>query len=109
MIDEEDPKFWNEIDDLGWVYFDHAQEKTKIKYGTWYPVVIDVVAQSLAAGFIGTEDFTFRLVSARRGEDWNNGPTAMLNHRDAWLSRLGDVFHSVSEATPTCRHPITVN
>lgn len=82
VIDEEDPRFWEEIADLGWVRFDHAQEKTADKYGVWYPIIVDIVAQSMAAGFIGTSDSTFSLVSARRVEDWNNGPTAMLAHAD---------------------------
>jgi hypothetical protein len=63
----------------GWVHFDHEEEGTLEKYGEWYPPVVDIVAQSLATGFVGTIDSTFSLVSARRVEDWNNGPTVLLS------------------------------
>ncbi|KDR75121.1 hypothetical protein GALMADRAFT_249034 [Galerina marginata CBS 339.88] len=82
MSDETDPDFWEEIRELGWVHFDHTEEKTEQKYGQWYPPIIDIVAQSMAVGFIGTDDSTFSLVSARRVEDWHNGPTTMVSRAD---------------------------
>jgi len=79
MSDEKDPKFWEEVKEIGWVRFDHEQEGTLEKYGEWYLPLIDIVAQSMATGFVGTKSSTFSLVSARRVEDWNNGPTLLLS------------------------------
>ncbi|PPQ63687.1 hypothetical protein CVT24_004572 [Panaeolus cyanescens] len=76
MSDETDPEFWKQVRELGWKYFDHEAWETVPKYGEWYAPIIDIAAQSLASGFVGTEDSTFSLVSARRVEDWNNGPVA---------------------------------
>ncbi|KAJ3515420.1 hypothetical protein NLJ89_g1772 [Agrocybe chaxingu] len=78
MSDEKDPKFWEETKKLGWAHFDHEQEKTVQKCSEWYPVLIDSVAQSLAAGFVGTGDSTYSLMSARRVEDWNAGPRFLV-------------------------------
>ncbi|KAJ3513915.1 hypothetical protein NLJ89_g2685 [Agrocybe chaxingu] len=78
MSDELDSKFWEETHKLGWSRFDHREERTLEKYGEWYPPLIDSVAQSMAAGFVGTGDSTYSLVSARRVEDWNGGPAVMV-------------------------------
>jgi len=64
------------------VHFNHEEEGTLKKYGEWYPPIVDIVAQSMAAGFIGTRDSTFSLVSARRVEDWNDGPAILLSRAD---------------------------
>lgn len=80
--DEKDPEFWDQVQELGWIAIDHEEERTFQKYGEWYPPIVDFVAQSMAAGFVGTHDSTFSLVSARRIEDWNNGPTSMVEHTD---------------------------
>ncbi|CAA7266953.1 unnamed protein product [Cyclocybe aegerita] len=78
MSDEKDPKFWEETKKLGWTHFNHEQDKTVQKYGEWYPVLVDSVAQSLASGFVGTGDSTYSLMSARRVEDWNAGPRFLV-------------------------------
>ncbi|KAF9057026.1 hypothetical protein BJ165DRAFT_1536223 [Panaeolus papilionaceus] len=86
FTDETDPEFWEQVRELGWKYFDHDAWETISKYNEWYAPIIDIAAQSLASGFVGTEDSTFSLVSARRVKDWNNGPTAWAsvsqNERD---------------------------
>ena len=38
-----------------------------------YPVLIDVVIQSSAAGFVGTDRSTMSLLAARRVQDWGGG------------------------------------
>ena len=58
--------------------FDHEKELTLEKYGEWMAPILDEVAQSLAVGFIGTEDSTFSLVSMRRVQDWNQGPPVLI-------------------------------
>lgn len=73
VADSTDPKFWDEVNALGWNYFDHEAEQTLEKYGEWQTPLVDMVAHSLAAGFVGTEDSTFSLVGGRRVEDWNDG------------------------------------
>jgi hypothetical protein len=73
VADSTDPKFWDEVNALGWSYFDHEAEQTLEKCGEWQTPLVDMVAHSLAAGFVGTEDSTFSLVGGRRVEDWNNG------------------------------------
>jgi len=73
-VDEKDTNFWAEIKSLGWTHIDHGMEKTHETHGEWYPPIFDQVAQSMAAGFVGTESSTYSLVGARRVEDWNNGP-----------------------------------
>ena len=40
--------------------------------------ILDIVSQSLAIGFVGTQHSTLSLVSARRVEDWNDGPTILI-------------------------------
>ena len=77
--DEKDPKFWEEVREMGWVHFDHEKEATLERYGEWYLPLIDIISQSLASGFVGTMSSTFSLVSARRVEDWNGGPTVLVS------------------------------
>lgn len=76
--DETSAEFWEEISSLGWHYVDHETEGTIEKYGEWYPPLVDGIVQSLASGFVGTEDSTFSLVSGRRVEDWNDGVYTMV-------------------------------
>jgi hypothetical protein len=52
MSDEKDPKFWAEVREIGWL----QGEGTPEKYGEWYPPIVDIVAQSMTTGFIGTRD-----------------------------------------------------
>jgi len=73
MSDEQDPDFWEEVERNGWVRLDHSRELTLEKYGEWMGPILDQVAQSMAAGFVGTSDSTFSLVGARRVQDWNHG------------------------------------
>ncbi|KAF8973027.1 hypothetical protein BDZ97DRAFT_1649427 [Flammula alnicola] len=82
IADEKDPDFWDEVREIGWVHFDHMAEGTEERYGEWYPPIVDIVAQSMASGFIGTEDSTFSLVSSRRVEDWNKGPAILIARPD---------------------------
>ncbi len=77
MSDEQDPKFWEEAESLGWRHMDHTLEK----FGSWIPPILDQAAQSLAAGFVGTEDSTFSLVSLRRVQDWNNGHGVLIKRK----------------------------
>jgi len=58
---------------LGWAGIDHQAEDTELKYGKWYPVMIDVVAQSFGKGFVGTDRSTVSVVSGHRVVSWNRG------------------------------------
>ncbi|KAF9022059.1 hypothetical protein BDZ89DRAFT_956960 [Hymenopellis radicata] len=75
--DERDPKFWENIDALGWHYIDHAKERTIETYGQWYAPIIDVVIHSMGSGFVGTDGSTLSLVSQRRVQHWNGGPRGL--------------------------------
>ena len=79
--DETDPKFWDEAFELGWGYFDHEKERTLERFGEWQTPLVDVVAHTLAAGFVGTDDSTFSLVGGRRVEDWNDSAYEMVQRR----------------------------
>ncbi|KIM39500.1 hypothetical protein M413DRAFT_446996 [Hebeloma cylindrosporum] len=79
MSDEKNLNFWEEVKEIGWVHFNHKEEDTLEKYGEWYLPIIDIVAQSMATGFVGTASSTFSLVSARRVEDWNGGPIVLVS------------------------------
>ena len=78
MSDDGDPGFWKEVESIGWARLDHFKELTLEKYGEWIPPILDQVAQSMAVGFVGTEDSTFSLVSMRRIQDWNDGPGVLI-------------------------------
>ena len=56
-------------------------ERTWERLGEWYPPLIDIVVQSYAIGFVGTEDSTFSLIGQRRVEDWNGGITRTVDVR----------------------------
>ena len=77
-LDEKDPAFWKQVTGEGWKYIDHTAERTSRRYGEWYPPLIDIVAQSFGAGFVGSIDSTVSIVSARRVEDWNHGVTRVV-------------------------------
>ncbi|KAG6831771.1 hypothetical protein H0H92_007923 [Tricholoma furcatifolium] len=77
--DETDPAFWKEVKDEGWRYIDHDAQRISEQYGEWYDAIIDIVAQSLGIGFVGSVDSTVSIVSAHRVEDWNQGVTRMVN------------------------------
>ncbi|KAF8236024.1 hypothetical protein L208DRAFT_1391449 [Tricholoma matsutake] len=76
--DEKDPAFWQQVTEEGWRYIDHNAEKTLRRYGEWYEPLIDIVAQSLGTGFVGSLDSTVSIVTARRVEDWNHGVTRVV-------------------------------
>lgn len=73
FTDEESRKFWDEVELLGWLHIDHTSLQTLERFGEWYPPLIDIVVQSYAMGFVGTEDSTFSMVSQKRVVDWNGG------------------------------------
>ena len=85
MSDEKSERWWREVAELGWYRLDHEMLGTEARYGEWYPVFIDAVAQSLGIGFIGTQQSTMSLVAARRVMDWNNGIVRYVNR---WNSEL---------------------
>lgn len=76
--DETDRNFWVEVERMGWNYFDHEEERTLELYGEWQALLVDMVAHSLATGFVGTADSTFSLVGGRRVESWNDGPYRLV-------------------------------
>ena len=80
--DETDPSFWSEVTSYGWRHLNHTAERTHERYGEWYPILLDIVAQSMAVGFVGTQGSTFSLISARRVEDWNSGESVMVSYYD---------------------------
>jgi len=79
LLDETSPDFWEEVEGLGWYTLDHKVEQTANLYGTWYPTLIDIAAQSLSVGFAGTVLSTFSLVSAKRVEAWNDGVMGLVS------------------------------
>ena len=79
--DEVSPGFWEEVRMEGWFYINHTMERTLERLGEWYPPLIDVVTQSYAVGFVGTEDSTFSLLGQRRVESWNGGVTRAVDLR----------------------------
>ena len=85
MSDEKSERWWREVAELGWYRLDHEMLGTEARYGEWYPVFIDAVAQSLGIGFVGTQQSTMSLVDARRVMDWNNGIVRYVNR---WNSEL---------------------
>ncbi len=76
--DESDPKWWAEVEALGWVRMDHQAMETTKKYGRWYPVILDAAIQAGGSGFVGTDRSTFSILSKRRVQDWNSGVTRMF-------------------------------
>jgi len=77
--DENSVAFWDDVKRLSWFHVNHTQEQTLERFGEWYPPLIDIVIQSMAVGFVGTEDSTFSLVSQRRVEDWTGGLALNVN------------------------------
>ncbi|KAF8813882.1 hypothetical protein BYT27DRAFT_7131069 [Phlegmacium glaucopus] len=81
MSDEVSPQFWEEVRQEGWYHINHTTERTLERFGEWYPPLIDVVMQSYAVGFVGTEDSTFSLIGQRRVEHWNGGVVRTVDVR----------------------------
>ena len=73
------PKFWEDVRNEGWFYINHTAERTLERFNDWYPPVIDIVTQSFAVGFVGTDDSTFSLLGQRRVESWNDGVTRAVD------------------------------
>ncbi|TFK35143.1 hypothetical protein BDQ12DRAFT_655831 [Crucibulum laeve] len=78
--DETNLTYWKDVNILGWKSINHTEEMTNERYGLWYPILIDSVAQSLATGFVGTFPSTFSMVSQRRVDFWNDGVTRMVSY-----------------------------
>jgi hypothetical protein len=76
--DESDPKWWAEVEAMGWVRMNHKEMKTEERYGRWYPVILDAAIQAAGVGFVGTDGSTFSILSRRRVLDWNNGVARMV-------------------------------
>ena len=90
---EQDPRWWNSVYELGWLKVDHDKERTVELYGKWcvitpgrahvadmhlhavrrYPVILDAIIQSRGLGFVGTDRSTFSSLARRRVAEWNNG------------------------------------
>ena len=79
--DEIAPDFWEEVRNEGWFNINHTSERTFERLGEWYLPLIDIVAQSYAVGFVGTDDSTLSLLSQRRVESWNGGVTRNVDLR----------------------------
>ena len=77
--DETDPKFWEQVAELGWTYFDHKALNTLKNHGEWYLTLIDVVSASLSIGFVGTERSTVSTINTKRVQEWNGGVTRMVH------------------------------
>ena len=80
-LDEVSHDFWEEVRNEGWFHINHTTERTLERLCEWYPLLIDVVTQSYAVGFVGTEDSTSSLMGLRRVESWNGGVTSDVDLR----------------------------
>ncbi|KAF7347626.1 hypothetical protein MVEN_01519500 [Mycena venus] len=74
--DEKNHTWWRDVDKLGWLGVDHT--RTKELYGHWYPILLDTVIQSKAAGFVGTARSTVSVLATRRVQSWQGGPVRMV-------------------------------
>lgn len=81
-LDELDPNFWAQVKAVGWKHIDHKVEQTVENHGEWYAPVVDIVAQSLGSGFVGTKSSTVSLLSARRVEYWNQGVIRLVDRNE---------------------------
>jgi hypothetical protein len=95
--DEQDPLWWEEVRDRGWLFVDHGEngENTAKHHGAWWvtffillrplllmrygigrnTLVLDIIIHTLGNGFIGTDQSTLSLLSQRRVEEWYGGIT----------------------------------
>ena len=79
--DESDEAWWEDVAARGWHRLRHQGEAKELgseEYGNWYPVLMDAVVQSMAIGFVGTEESTFSHIARRRVVDWNRGVARMV-------------------------------
>jgi hypothetical protein len=74
--DEQDPAWWDEVFEYGWVRPDHS--KTAEVYGAWFPILIDAAIQSGALGFVGTDRSTGSILAHKRVRTWNDGAVRMV-------------------------------
>ncbi|KAG8903144.1 hypothetical protein FRC00_000297 [Tulasnella sp. 408] len=88
--DEQDPAWWAQIDERGWVHVDHKAERTIEKHGRWFPTFIDGMHQSMGIGFVGTGGSTMSLVALKRVVDWNGGLGVMVRPEPVSASILGN-------------------
>jgi len=72
--------WWAEVDKLGWISIDHQSPEidTENRWGFWYPILLDQVLMSHAAGYVGTEMSTFSLMAGKRVNGWWGGPVQMV-------------------------------
>ncbi|TFK25220.1 hypothetical protein FA15DRAFT_703919 [Coprinopsis marcescibilis] len=80
--DETDPEFWKNMTAYGWNFIDHSKEMTSVRFGDWYPPLIDQVALTFGAGFVGTDRSTFSALAGWRTEDWNDGISRLVTRED---------------------------
>jgi len=66
-----------------------------------YPLLIDIVIQSSAAGFVSMDRLTMSLLAARRLQDWSGGAVRQLFHFNIFVRSL----HLPPEAHLARSHP----
>jgi len=78
--DERDATWWDAVRSQDWTWIDHGPdgENTSNVLGSWYPVLIDAIIQSLGHGFVGTDQSTMSVIAQRRVEAWQNGSTRLF-------------------------------
>ena len=55
-----------------------------------YPTLIDQALLSMGKAFVGTQSSTMSILSARRVEDWNDGPPSI------YVQHASDTWQTVS-------------
>ena len=111
---------------MGWAIPDHVAEDTITKYGHWcvffifvslhvadhhtkkYPLLIDVVIQSSAVGFVSMDHLTMSLLVACHLQDWSSSTMHQLFHfnifvQSLYLSPEAHLAHS--HPKPSCLLP----
>ncbi|KAG8929947.1 hypothetical protein FRC02_004833 [Tulasnella sp. 418] len=77
--DEVDPLWWSQIrarEKDGWYFLDDVAIQEN--HGPWYPMILDVVVQSMGTGFVGTSMSTMSMVALKRVREWNDGVGRMI-------------------------------
>jgi hypothetical protein len=77
--DERDPAWWADVRAMGWSFIDYKNEPKDSLLGSWKPIVIDGVVQSMAIGMVGTARSTVSLIAVRRVQSWNDGSARFVN------------------------------
>ncbi|KAG8962151.1 hypothetical protein FRC05_005492 [Tulasnella sp. 425] len=78
MSDETDPKWWADVEMIGWKQMRSYEDEIARDYGRRWPAIVDTIVQSRSSAFIGTSQSTFSLISAWRVKTWNNGPWKLV-------------------------------